>query len=261
MKRKLNDISVNYEIFGNDGPWVVLSHSLMCDLTMWGPQIDVLKADYRVLAYDTRGHGGTDAPDGEYTLDELASDAYELLAALDIHKPHWVGLSMGGMIGMTAALNYPNLFSSLVLCDTTSRIPEEMHSAWKDRIRVSQEKGMASLVSSTLERWFTDDFRAEPRPELRFVSNLIESTPVAGFVGCCHAIPKINCTSRLHEIKEPIKIIVGKEDVGTPVKMSEEIHAASRESSLTVLDNASHLSNLEQPQQFNEALLSFLSKN
>lgn len=261
MLERVNGVNINYEIFGNAGPWVVMSHSLMCDLTMWAPQIQALKSDFRILAMDTRGHGKSEAPVGEYTLEELASDARELLNKLEIERPHWVGLSMGGMIGMTYAIEKPNSFASLVLCDTTSRIPETLYSTWQSRIDSARNNGMSSMVAGTLERWFTDEFRSEPRPELNFVTNLIESTPVTGFIGCCHAIPKINCTDRLHEIQEPIKIIVGEQDAGTPVSMSEEIHSAAPGSELKIINGASHLSNLEKPQEFNEALLDFLKQH
>ena len=260
MRLLANGITLNYEVFGDSGPWVVLSHSLMCDLTMWGAQIDALKNHFRVLAFDTRGHGASEAPDAPYTLDQLAVDVKELLDSLEINSPHWVGLSMGGMIGMVYAIQFPNSFASLTLCDTTSRMPLEVQPAWRERIDIANAEGMKALVPGTMERWFTGSFLSEPRPELKFISTLIEKTPVNGYVGCCHAISQINCTDRLGEIQVPIKIMVGDSDVGTPVSMSKEIQAATHGSSLTIIEGASHLSNVEQPQQFNKALLDFLKE-
>ncbi|MDC1312357.1 alpha/beta hydrolase, partial [Burkholderiales bacterium] len=118
MKKRVNGVTLNYELFGNSGPWVVLSHSLMCDLTMWGPQIDILKNDYRVLSFDTRGHGGSEATEGAYSFDQLALDSKALIDSLEINRPHWLGLSMGGMIGMTYAVNFPDSLASLILCNT-----------------------------------------------------------------------------------------------------------------------------------------------
>ena len=261
MQKKVNGIKLNYEVFGDSGAWVVLSHSLSCDLTMWGPQIDVLRKNYRVLAFDTRGHGGSEATEGAYSLDQLVLDSKMLLECLQIDRPHWVGLSMGGMIGMTYAINFPDSFASLILCDTTSRMPYENQSAWQERIDSAKKNGMEGLVSSVLARWFTDSFRSQPRPELDFVSNLIKQTPVAGYFGCCYAISTINCTDRLSEINVPVKIIVGDSDVSTPVSMSREIQASVPGSDLSVITGASHLSNLEQPQQFNEAMLNFLRQH
>jgi len=261
MQKRVNGVTLNYEIFGDSGAWVVLSHSLSCDLTMWGPQIDVLRQNYRVLAFDTRGHGGSEATEGAYSLDQLALDSKMLLEGLQIDRPHWVGLSLGGMIGMIHAINFPNSFASLTLCDTTSRMPSENQSAWQERIDSARNNGMKGLVSNVLGRWFTDSFRSQPRPELDFVSNLIQQTPVAGYVGCCHAISAINCTDRLSEINVPVKIIVGDSDVSTPLSMSHEIQAAVPGSSLSIIVGASHLSNLEQPGQFNEVMLNFLGQH
>ncbi|MCE9641876.1 MAG: alpha/beta fold hydrolase, partial [Betaproteobacteria bacterium] len=122
MEIKVNGLKVNYEIAGN-GPWVTLSHSLACDLHMWDEQMDALTKKYKVLRYDTRGHGKREAPAGAYTLDQLADYAHGLLAALGIKTTHWAGLSMGGMIGQTFELKYPGIFKSMVLADTTSNYP------------------------------------------------------------------------------------------------------------------------------------------
>jgi pimeloyl-ACP methyl ester carboxylesterase len=117
-------IDINYEIEGN-GPWLTMSHSLACNLNMWDPQMPALTKKFRVLRYDTRGHGQSSAPAGEYTLEQLADDVKGLLDALKIKQTHWAGLSMGGMIGQTFALKYPGLFQSMVLADTTSRRPPD----------------------------------------------------------------------------------------------------------------------------------------
>ena len=257
MEIKVNGLTINYEVAGN-GPWVTLSHSLACDLHMWDEQMDALTAKYKVLRYDTRGHGKSEAPAGAYTLDELAADVHGLLAALGIKRTHWVGLSMGGMIGQTFALNYPGVFQSMVLADTTSRYPAEAAPAWADRIQTAQTKGMDAIVEGTLERWFTEPYRKSKPPAVARVGASIRATPVAGFVGCCHAIPRINVTQRLKEIACPMLIIVGEQDPGTPVAMAREIHEATPGSELVIIPSAAHLSNIEQPQAFTAALLDFL---
>jgi len=257
MDIKVNGLKINYEVAGN-GPWVTLSHSLACDLHMWDEQMDALTAKYKVLRYDTRGHGRSEAPAGAYTLDELAADVHGLLAALGIKRTHWVGLSMGGMIGQTFALNYPGVFQSMVLADTTSRYPAEAAPAWADRIQTAQTKGMDAIVEGTLERWFTEPYRKSKPPAVARVGASIRATPVAGFVGCCHAIPRINVTQRLKEIACPMLIIVGEQDPGTPVAMAREIHEATPGSELVIIPSAAHLSNIEQPQAFTAALLDFL---
>jgi 3-oxoadipate enol-lactonase len=260
MKATANGIQINYTVEGS-GPWVVMSHSLACSLEMWDPQIEALAGDYRVLRFDARGHGQSDAPAGAYTLEQLADDVHGLLQALEVERPHFVGLSMGGMIGMTYALKHPGRFRSLVLCDTSSRLGPEVQPVWDDRIKTATGMGMEPLVEPTLKRWFTEAMLAKRPPVLDEVAAMIRATPALGYAGCCHAIPRINVTARLKEIGCPIQIIVGEQDAGTPVAMSREIHDAAPGSELVIIPNASHLSNLEQPEAFNRALGEFLARN
>jgi 3-oxoadipate enol-lactonase len=260
MKATSNGIRINYEVEGA-GPWVVLSHSLACSLRMWDEQVQALRGRFRVLAFDTRGHGESDAPAGAYSLEQLADDLHGLLAVAGVERPHFVGLSMGGMIGMTYALRHPGALRSLALCDTSSRIPREAAATWADRIRIAETQGMEPLVQPTLKRWFTEAFLSRPGPVVDRVADMIRRTPAQGYAGCCHAIPKIDLTDRLAAIDCPIQVIVGEQDIGTPVAMSEAIHQAVRGSELVVIPNASHLSNLEQPEAFNRALLDFLARH
>jgi 3-oxoadipate enol-lactonase len=257
MKAKSNGIEINYTVQG-EGPWVVMSHSLGCDISMWDEQVRALKASFKVLCFDTRGHGASDAPATDYTLDMLSGDLLGLLDGLGIDKPHFVGLSMGGMIGMTFALKHPGRFRSLVLCDTSSRIPAEAGPIWEGRIKIAAEQGMEPLVEPTLQRWFTEPFYKANKTMMSRVGQMIRNTKPAGYIGCCRAIPKIDLTDRLGAIPCPVQVIVGEQDVGTPVAMSRAIQAAIPGSRLDVLASASHLSNLEQPAAFNKALLEFV---
>jgi len=259
MKTKANGIDINYELHGKEGaPWLVLSHSLACSVRMWDPQIAALKDRYRILAYDTRGHGGTEAPRGEYTLEQLADDLFFLLQELKIKSPHYCGLSMGGMIGQTFALKYPGVFKTLTLADTTSRYPADAWPVWQDRIKMAEAKGMEPLAQPTLERWFTEPFRKKNPAAVDAIRKLIVATPVAGYIGCCYAIPKINLTGRLKDIKAPLLVIVGENDPGTPPAMAKEIHDNAPGSKLVVLPQAAHLANLEQPEGFTRALVDFM---
>ena len=259
MKAQTNGIETYYELHGKEGmPWLVLSHSLACSTRMWDEQIAAFKERYRILAYDTRGHGSSQAPAGAYTLEQLADDLKALLDRLGISRAHYCGLSMGGMIGQTYALKYPGTFATLVLADTTSRMRADALPTWQDRIRSAETKGMQPLVEPTLARWFTEPYRKAQPQTMQRIGNLIGSTPVAGYVGCCHAIPQINLTARLKDIRTPILIIVGEDDPGTPVAMSKEIHKNAPGSKLVVLPKAAHLSNIEQSAAFNRALDEFL---
>ncbi|MEQ1881461.1 MAG: 3-oxoadipate enol-lactonase [Burkholderiales bacterium] len=260
MKIKTNGIGIHYVIEG-EGPWLVMSHSLACDLSMWDEQAVLLKKQFRVLRFDTRGHGASDAPIGAYSLDMLSEDLRGLLDGLKVENPHFIGLSMGGMIGMTFALKYPNRLRSLVLCDTSSRIPSEASAIWEGRIKTATEQGMEPLVEPTLKRWFTEPFFNANSAMMTRVGKLIRATPVAGFAGCCHAIRPLNLTSKLGAITCPVQVVVGEQDAGTPVAMSRDIVNAIPGSELVIIPSASHLSNLEQPAKFNDVVSGFLSKN
>jgi 3-oxoadipate enol-lactonase len=260
MKIQTNGIETHYTVDG-DGPWLVFSHSLACNVSMWAPQIAAFSERYKVLCYDTRGHGQTSAPAGAYTLEQLADDAKALLDGLGIRSCHWVGLSMGGMIGQVFALEYPGIFRTLTLADTTSRYPAEAAPMWQARIETATRNGMEPIVQPTLERWFTEPFRKRETQIVADIGNAIRSTPVAGFVGCCHAIPRIDVTARLREIGSPALVIVGDQDPGTPPEMAREIHQNLPGSELAIIPSAAHLSNLEQPQAFNRALAGFLDRN
>ena len=256
-----NGIRIHYTLNGPAGaPVVTLSHSLATTLAMWEPQARALGERYRVLRFDTRGHGGTDAPAGPYSLEMLTADALALLESLGIQRTHFVGLSMGGMIGQLLALEHPDRLRSVSLCDTSSRIPPEAAPIWDERVRAAQAEGMEQAVQPTINRWFTPACR-DARPDVVDpVRAMIRTTPVQGYVGCCDAIKPLNLTARLGAIRVPTLVMVGAEDMGTPVAASRAIHEQIPGSRLVVIPSASHLSNLEQPEAFNKALLDFLAE-
>lgn len=259
MKARTNGIELHYTVEG-EGPWLVMSHSLACNSHMWDPQLPLLARRFRVLRFDTRGHGQSDAPAGAYTLEALADDVKGLLDALGIGAAHWAGLSMGGMIGQTFALKYPGVLRSLVLADTTSRYPPEAAPIWAERIKIAETRGMEPLVQPTLERWFTAAYRETHPAEVARIADMIRATPVTGYVGCSHAIPRINLTARLAEIEVPALVIVGEQDAGTPPAMAREIQENLPGSELVIIPSAAHLANVEQPAAFDAALVRFYDR-
>ena len=259
MLIKANGIQMNYELSGNkDGPFLILSHSLGSSLLMWNPQRKVLESLFQILRYDTRGHGKSEAPPGVYTLDLLGEDAVALLDALGIDQVHWVGLSMGGMIGQSIALNYPKRLQSLALCDTMAVVPEEAQPIWQERIDAVREKGVASQWEPTMERWFTPTFLNLSPYMLGVIREEFLATPAKGYLGCIYAIRKLNYLNRLSEIKIPTLIMVGEDDPGTPVSASEAMQQRIPNSKLMIIKSARHLSNVEQPEVFNSNLIKFL---
>jgi len=259
MLVKANNIQINYELSGRkDGPVVVFSHSLGSSLVMWHPQLEALEPRYRLLRYDTRGHGKSDTPKGPYTLEMMGEDVIALLDALGIGKVHFIGLSMGGMIGQFLAINHPNRLHCLVLCDTSSIFLPEGQPAIQERIDTARSKGMEALTEPTMERWFTQSFLTKNPPGLEIIRKQFLATPVEGYVGCSEAIRKLNYLNRLSGINLPTLIIVGEEDPGTPVSAAEAIHERIRNSKLVIIPSARHLSNVEKPEVFNSALMDFL---
>jgi 3-oxoadipate enol-lactonase len=261
MRIVANNIVACFELDGPvNAPVVTMSHALAASLQMWEPQLPALVGCYRVLRYDTRGHGGSEVPPGPYTLEMLADDVLGLLAALGIERTHFVGLSMGGMIGQALALKRPEALLSLVLADTSSRMPPESGPAWDARIAVAQTQGMAALVEGTIERWFTAPFIDHSPQTVDRIRMLIRTTAPGGFVGCSQAIRALDYAERLGEIRVPTLIIVGEQDMGTPVAASEFMRAAIPGAKLCVLPSAAHLSNIEQAERFNEVLTGFLAE-
>lgn len=257
----VNGIKVRYQVEGH-GPWVTLAHSLSCDLTMWNELAAVLAPTFRVLRYDARGHGGTSlpnsAPEGAYSFEQLTADLIGLLDALHIERTHFVGLSMGGMIGQHFALAAPQRLGRLVIANSTSRIPPEAGPLWDERIRLAREQGCAALVEGTLGRWFTPAFRAARPDATAPVGRLIAGTPPAGYIGCAAAIRHLDITARIGAIRAPTLVIAGADDPGTPPPMSEVIAAAIPGARLEIIPSASHLSCIEQPETFNRLVAGFL---
>jgi len=259
MRIKANGIQINYDLSGKKGaPVVVLSHSVSSSLLMWNPQMEALNPHFQVLRYDIRGQGGSDAPSGAYTLELLTNDVIGLLDALSINKVHFVGLSMGGMIGQSLALNHSHRLRSLALCDTASIIPQEAQPVWQERINKVLSKGMEALLDETMERWFTPAFLKQGSPMLEIIRKQILATSMQGYLGCAEAIRRLNYLNRLSEIKIPTLVMVGEDDPGTPVSASQAIHERISNSKLVILPSARHLSNVEQSEAFNANLVEFL---
>jgi 3-oxoadipate enol-lactonase len=254
----VNEIAYSIE---GEGSWLTLSHSLASNMSAWDPQASLLASHFKVLRFDTRGHGLSSAPADPYSLEDLAQDTYDLFQHLGIEKTHWIGLSMGGMIGQTLILKYPNLFHSLVLADTTSKRPDNAKQMWGERIAKAKAEGMTAMVESTLQRWFSEEFRSTHPDIIQTITTGIETTSVNGFAGCCEAISKINTFDRLREIACPVLILVGEHDHGTPPEMAHAMKAQMPRAFFSEIPNAGHISNVEQPVIFNQHLIDFYTGN
>ncbi len=258
QKIQANGINMAYRFDGpEDAPVVMLSNSLMSNHTMWDPQMSVLTESFRVLRYDTRGHGQTDAPAGPYTIKLMAEDAVALLDALKIDKVHFAGLSMGGMIGQYLGANHSDRLISLLLCDTASEMPTlEM---WNDRISTAEKDGISALLDGTLKRWFTEPFLNSDKAAVGKVAEMIRTTTAAGYISCASAVRDMSQTSILSHIDVPTIIIVGEDDPACTVAQSRVLEEHIPGAKLVILKEASHLSNIEQIDAFNNAMMGFLN--
>lgn len=251
-----NGIRVGYRFDGPiDAPVVTMSHGLLADYRMWAPQADALKSRYRVLRYDIRGHGATDAPAGPYSFEVLDADLVALLDALKIGRTHFLGHSIGGMIGQRFAAMHPDRILRLVLAGTSATTP--VASAWEGWLETIRREGMSGLVESMLDRWFDDDFRAANPKEVARVADAVRASPAAGFVGSAHTIMALDHMPLLPRIKAPTLIIVGAETRSASVADGEAMRDAIPNARMIVLPNARHFANIEQAVAFNKALLDF----
>ena len=235
---------------------VMLSNSLLSNYAMWDDQIEELTQHFTVLRYDTRGHGGTDAPGSPYSINIFVDDVIALLDILAIDKVHFVGLSMGGFIGQLFSVRHPDRVRSLTLCDTACVMPPV--SLWDDRIKIAETEGVEGLVEGTLSRWFTEPFRRANVKDVQKIRNMIRTTSVQGYVNCAKAIRDMDQCRILQDIAAPTTIIVGDKDPACPVSAAETLHSGIPASQLIILPDAAHLPNIEKKREFNDALLQFL---
>jgi len=245
------------------GAPVVLSHALGLDLAMWDGLAQRLAtggfgAAREVLRHDHRGHGGSAAPAGPYTMDELVDDAARLVREWGRGPVTWIGLSMGAMVGMGLAIRHPDLVERLVLANTTSRYPDAAQSAWSQRIAAVNEGGMAAVAEMVVERYLHADFRAaEPVATQALRAAILRNDP-AGYAASCAAVAGVAWQDRLGSIRCPTLVISGARDAGAPPAMGQAIAERVPGARFEVIAGASHLSVLETPAEFDALLRSFL---
>lgn len=248
--------SLHYEIDGaDDAPVLVLSNSLGTTLDMWLPQMPALVEHFRVLRYDTRGHGRSEVTPGPYTIAQLGSDVIALLDHLRVPRAHFCGLSMGGMTGIWLGIHAPTRIDRLVLCNTSAAIgvPE----MWNARIAQVRQGGMQSVIPAVLERWFTADFLLHAPAQVERVKAMLADASVEGYAANCAAVRDMDQRGDLGRISAPTLVIGGKHDKSTPPEHGELI-ARSIPGARYVELNAAHLSNWEVAQAFTQQLTNFL---
>src|SRR5438128_3114007 len=213
MRISANGISINCQIDGPEGaPWLVFSNSLLTNLAMWDDQVADLERSFRILRYDQRGHGGTQATDGGYSFDLLVTDVIALIDTLAIKRAHFAGISMGGMTALFLAQRHPDRFDRIMACDCGPASTPVSAQQWKERIELAAAKGMDALVEVTVNRWFPPDFVASKAPVLDKVRGMIRTTPFQGFAGCAQALSDYDLRPGLAGITCPLLCVVGPKD-------------------------------------------------
>jgi 3-oxoadipate enol-lactonase len=258
MKINANGINVHYRIDGPvDGPWLMFSNSLATNLFMWDQQAVRLSRKYRVLRYDQRGHGLSDAPQGRYSFDTLIADAVALMDSLGIERTHFCGLSMGGATAMGIAQRHPERLDMVVICDTPCASSPASAQQWKERIGVAKSQGMTALADATIARWFPAETVAAKPSYLANLRQMILSTPVDGFVGCAAALADHDFRPEVSAVPLPVLFLVGEKDGATPAAM-RQLQTDLPGSRFIELSGAGHISNLDRPDAFNRAVEDFL---
>jgi 3-oxoadipate enol-lactonase len=258
-KVRVNGVELAYRFDGPvSGRVVMMSNSLMSDHRMWDLTVPALSDRYRVLRYDTRGHGQSGTTAGPYTIEMLADDAVGLMDALALRRVHFVGLSMGGMIAQQVGARYADRVASLSLCDTASEMPPR--SMWAERLAIARSQGVAGLVDATIQRWFTAPFIARDPQSVETVRRMILTTGTEGFIACAEAVRDMAQTTMLLQVKAPTLVLVGRLDPACSVEKATVIHRMIDGSELVILEEAAHLSNIEQPRAFNGALRGFIGR-
>jgi len=237
-----------------DGPALLFSNSLGSDLDLWRPQIEAVRG-YRVIRYDTRGHGRSQGT-SSWTLDTLGADAIAVLDSAEVERADFVGISLGGMTGMWLGVHAPDRVGKLVLANTGAKIGTA--DTWNQRISAVQTEGLAAIADSVLARWFTPGFAASHPDVVARIRQTLVTTPPSGYIACCEALREADLRNEIAAIKSPVLVVTGTHDLSTPPALGEFVRTRVEGAQLVELPCA-HISNVEQADAFNRAMLDFLS--
>lgn len=231
-----------------DAPPVLLGASLGTTHAMWDELAADLSRDFRVVRFDTRGHGASPAPDEAYTLDGLVADVLALADSLGIERFAYVGLSLGGAIGQRLGIDHGDRLTSLALCCTAPVFGSP--DTWRERAEQVRSEGVAGLVEATTERWFTPRYRAEHPDRVAWVMDMFRATPPAGYAGCCDALAGFDTTKLLAAISAPTLVVAGADDPGTPPSVGAALAESIPGARLEVVADAAHMASVAQPEAF-----------
>lgn len=257
-----NGVRYNCRVDGPESaPWVTMSHALANNLSLWDEVTAAVSDRFRVLRFDHRGHGGTEAPDGPYSFDMLIDDVIGLWDALDIKDSHWIGLSIGGMLGYGLGIHRPDRIKTIIACDSRPDAPPDYAAYFQSRIDKAKAGGMEAVVAPTIERWFTPETREANPPVLDRVREMIRTTNPVGHEGCCEALKKLAYGPDLHKIQAPTLLLGGAKDKGAPPEALAEAAAKIPNGEHIVIPNAGHIAPLENPEASLAAITAWLDRH
>jgi 3-oxoadipate enol-lactonase len=239
-------------------PWLLLGNSLAADLTMWDDQIGLTTRTHRVVRYDTRGHGQSEASTGPYDFPLLVEDMLAVLDAVGAARSDILGLSLGGMTALGLALAHPGRVGRMLVCDARADAPPPFVQGWDDRIAVVRDKGTGALVEGTLARWFTP---AAPQTARDRAAAMIRTTADAGYLGCAAALKTLDYLRHLPGMTVPVLYLVGAEDMGAPPAAMAAMAEATPGGRLITLPGLAHVPNMEDPAAFNAAIAGWLAES
>jgi 3-oxoadipate enol-lactonase len=261
MLIKAGNRRLYYDLTGPEGaPVVCFTHSLSSDGGMWAEQMPpLLAAGWRVLRLDMRGHGGSDPGPGDYTMAGLADDVALALDFLGLEKVHYIGLSIGGMIGQAFAIGHGHRMASAMLCDTAPGTPPGGKAAWGPRMdTVKKAASLEPLADGTMERWFTDAFKPRRPARWKEIRSTVANTTPAGYLGCAAAILDFDFQPKLPGVKVPTLVVCGDDDQGTPPAGNKRIAELIPGGKYQGIADARHFPNVEHPDTFNRIMMDWL---
>ena len=252
-----SDVTINYATFGDASkPAIIFSNSLGTNYRMWQPQIDALQNDFFIICYDTRGHGTSSSPQGPYSIEQLGLDVIYLLDHLNMQKVHFCGISMGGLTGQWLATHQPERFIHIAVCNTAARIGQEQ--SWNERAALVREQGLQPIASTAAGRWFTEKFIQDNAAAVEKLQISLAAGSAEGYASCCEALAKADLREQLKDIAVPVLVVAGQQDPVTTVADGQFMINQIKNSALFEI-NASHISNIECPDEFNQAVQEFIA--
>jgi len=252
-------LKTNFRVDGSGDRWVAFVTGIANDLTLWDGQVAALERDFKVLRYDLRGHGGSEATPGDYSVDILVEDLRALLDSVAVRKTNLVGLGLGGAIAQAFAIDHPDRVERLMPCCCRARMVPDFAAMWHKLRETVQQKGLETIVEPTVQRWFSEDFKAAHPEVLEKIRRMIRGTSQEGYLGVTAAFLGLDVEGRLDTIRAPTLYVSGANDhLGGPPQLMQGLSGKVKGARHASVPDAAHIANIQNPEGFNQVLRGFL---